>query len=99
MLLEDMGHDVTSVDSAKLAMNYIEAGNIDFVIADVLMPNIRGDELAADLARDYPALPVLLLTGHPGELHEDAKLHPLLFKPVDKARLREALSKVILATA
>ena len=98
MLLEDMGHDVISVESAKLALSLMETRDVDFVIADVLMPEIRGDELAGVIARNHRT-PVLLLTGHPGELNEDAKLHPLLFKPVDKARLREALSQTISATA
>jgi CheY-like chemotaxis protein len=94
-LLHDMGHEVVAISSASDALSMLEAMSFDALIVDVLMPAMRGDEFAAVVASKWPHLPILLLTGHPGELSEDAQELALLSKPVTRGQLAEALSKLV----
>ncbi|WP_147416759.1 PAS domain-containing sensor histidine kinase [Sphingomonas edaphi] len=94
-LLHDMGHEVIAISSATDGLSMLETMSFDALIVDVLMPAMRGDELAAVAAARWPHLPILLLTGHPGELREDAQELALLSKPVTRGQLTEALSKLV----
>ncbi len=40
-------------------------GRIDLVLTDVMMPALDGPTLSRRLARDWPSLPVLFMTGYP----------------------------------
>jgi len=46
-----------------LASESVRAGEIDIVITDVMMPEMDGLTLAENLKRQYPDLPVLILSG------------------------------------
>lgn len=40
-----------------------EAGEVDLVIADVLMPAMNGDEFAGQVARRWPRIPIVFISG------------------------------------
>jgi len=66
------------------------------VITDMLMPGIPGLELQRQIKREYPRLPVIMISGHRAEemkrraLSEGASA--FLYKPVDPNDLLHALS-------
>jgi signal transduction histidine kinase len=63
-LLEDLGHDVTEVHSAREALRLLEEGlRADLLITDHAMPGMTGMELADEVRRRRPQLPILLATG------------------------------------
>ncbi|MEM7787017.1 MAG: ATP-binding protein [Bacteroidota bacterium] len=63
-LLQLRNHVVQDVDGAPAALAALEATpGYDIVVTDLSMPEMNGMELAAEIRRLYPALPVLLLTG------------------------------------
>ncbi len=69
---------------------------IDLLISDVVMRGLSGPELAAELRRDRAGLPVLLISGYPGEAHEiDIEETAFLAKPFSRdvllAKVREVL--------
>jgi DNA-binding NarL/FixJ family response regulator len=68
LLLEDGGHDVVATTSdADSARQAVAAQRPDLVILDVRMPPRHDDDgaqLAAELRRDHPELPLLLLSQH-----------------------------------
>ncbi len=66
LALEDAGVIVHPVGSAKEAVNrLIELhGALDAVLSDVAMPERSGVELAGDIRARWPALPVILMSGH-----------------------------------
>ena len=65
LLLEDLGHTVVEAHSGDQALSLIEtAGPFDLVITDHAMPRMTGSQLAQELRRRAPALPVILATGY-----------------------------------
>ena len=63
-LPEDLGHQVIEVHSAIEALRLLDGGlAADLLITDHAMPGMTGIELAREVRRQYPQLPILLATG------------------------------------
>ena len=89
-LLEDLGHQVIEAHSAKEALRLLEGGlAADLLITDHAMPGMTGIELAREVRRQYPHLPILLATGF-AELEGS--------EVVDVARLAKPYTQAQLAT-
>jgi CheY-like chemotaxis protein len=65
-LLIELGYKVTMFGNAKdAASNIIDTGlKPDLVITDVVMPGMNGKQLADELHRAFPELPVLFMSGY-----------------------------------
>jgi CheY-like chemotaxis protein len=64
-MLEDLGHASQVVPSGMSALNVLRSdGTIDAVITDYAMPDMTGAELAVQISRLRPELPVILATGY-----------------------------------
>ncbi|TQV74572.1 nitrogen regulation protein NR(I) [Aliikangiella marina] len=63
-LLQDMGHQVTQTSSAESAIALLERQVFDLVMSDIRMSGKSGMELLAKCQRDYPELPVIIMTAH-----------------------------------
>ncbi|MEM8806571.1 MAG: response regulator [Cyanobacteria bacterium P01_G01_bin.38] len=84
-------------ESADEAWEIIEelanAGvRILIIVADWLMPGIRGDELLIQVHQRFPEIVTVLLTGHADEAaieraRQHANLHACIAKPWDEADL------------
>lgn len=71
----------------------------DLVITDLTMPEINGLEMAAEIHRRRPELPIILATGFKASLTNadlrKAGICELLEKPVARLKLADALHAVI----
>jgi CheY-like chemotaxis protein/anti-sigma regulatory factor (Ser/Thr protein kinase) len=94
-MLEDMGHTVTAVGSAREALNLLHAGkSFDMVITDHAMPQMTGSQFAVEALRRSADLKVLLATGY-AELPSGADIGlPRLAKPFTQADLAEAIARL-----
>ncbi len=64
-VLERKGYHVTRVERPSQALAVAQSSRrIDLAIVDVILPEQRGDELAAELRRVRPGLRVLFMSGH-----------------------------------
>jgi two-component system cell cycle sensor histidine kinase/response regulator CckA len=73
-LLESAGDVVTAVDDGLAALERIEAGGVDLVLLDLMLPDVNGLELCRRL-RSYENgayLPIIMLTALSGEAHRHA---------------------------
>jgi PAS domain S-box-containing protein len=90
LMLEDLGHTVIEAYSAADALSVINSGeHLDLVITDHSMPQMTGSELALEIAKLRPTLPVILATGY-AELPPGADQQiPRLAKPFTQAQLKD----------
>jgi CheY-like chemotaxis protein len=57
------GHDVTTVDDGVHALEALKKEAFQLLVTDIVMPGLDGIALALRAGRDYPDLPILLMTG------------------------------------
>jgi EAL domain-containing protein (putative c-di-GMP-specific phosphodiesterase class I) len=75
----------------------------DVIVADELMPNMRGSELLSRIAREFPATRRILLTGHAtpeaaARAVNEAGVVRLLLKPCPLEKLHEAIETALRTT-
>jgi signal transduction histidine kinase/CheY-like chemotaxis protein len=97
-MLSDLGYTVMRAASAREALETLANGraDVDVVFSDIIMPGgMSGIELARELKRLRPDLPVLLTTGYGGHDETTAHEFPVLRKPYAREDLAAALSRVM----
>ncbi|HZY30510.1 MAG TPA: sigma-54 dependent transcriptional regulator, partial [Candidatus Methylomirabilis sp.] len=64
MLLEKQGHRVITAAEGEQALQLVAEEPPDLVISDLRMPNVDGIALLAGIRKQYPELPVILITAY-----------------------------------
>jgi signal transduction histidine kinase len=94
-MVEDLGHAAIWVPSGAEALEVIRSGRqIDVVITDHAMPGMTGGQLAEQIHKLHPGMPIILATGFadlPGSYAQDL---PRLSKPYGPDELAQALAMV-----
>jgi DNA-binding NtrC family response regulator len=101
MMLEKLGYQTTTRLSSPDALAAFKAnpGNFDLVISDRGMPNMTGDQLAAELISIRPGIPIIICSGFGDE--KDVQrgkamgVKGFLMKPVAIGDLAEMVRKVL----
>lgn len=95
-MIGDLGYTPTRVPNAQEALARIELGlPVDAVFSDIIMPGgLNGIQLASELRKRRPELPILLTTGYSGHGVEDVQDFPVLRKPYDRDELGAALAQL-----
>jgi CheY-like chemotaxis protein len=97
--LTDLGYEAITVPSAEAALARLaEGGRVDLVFTDIMMPDGRtGLELARELRRIRPDLPILMTTGYAGEMIDLDLVDglPLIRKPYRQDDLAEAIERTL----
>ncbi|MGL3820493.1 response regulator [Sphingopyxis sp. R3-92] len=96
-MLEEMGHVVQQLPSAKDALGQIRAHPFDVVVTDYLMPGMSGLELAREARKIRPDMPVLMITGFADIADDTASDVPRLPKPFRSAEMARALHDAIMS--
>ena len=66
LLLEASGYSVVTATSGRQLLRFLtDAGVVDCVLLDYLMPEMNGDELAQKLHQQYPQLPMVAVSAVP----------------------------------
>jgi PAS domain S-box-containing protein len=100
-MLEEGGYEVLAARSGAEALAKAAAfeGGIDALVTDVIMPGMRGPELAARLREHRPDVRVVFVTGY-GERPFEQELGPretFLTKPLGMEALLAAVAQVLAA--
>lgn len=82
--LEQKGFDVTAVGDGVQALEALQNRSFDLLVTDIVMPGLDGIGLALRVTRDYPDLPVLLMTGYSAEQQRAYDLEELICKVLIK---------------
>lgn len=80
-LLGVHGHEAVGVSSAHEALDRLEERSWDLVLTDQGMPGMTGRELAHQIRKSFPDLPILLLTGDTDIDVNPAEINRVLTKP------------------
>jgi len=99
--LHSAGYDVVVAGDGPEALRLVDAQRrpFDLCVLDLLMPQMRGDELGRQLRLRDPDVKVLYFTGYSDRLFEDRTTlwehEAFLEKPVTVAGLLEAMSLLL----
>ena len=99
--VSELGHNVVACGNPLEAEALVEGrlaegrGGFDLILSDVLMPELTGPEMVAQLKRRWPQLSVLFVTGYAGDASEDAAFgdHDVLRKPFTLSALDRAIRR------
>lgn len=71
-ILQAVGYDVVEAGDGAAALELINTGvHVDLLIADLDMPVMRGDDMAEQVRRLRPGLPILYVTAHVAQLFRE----------------------------
>ena len=98
-VLKHFGYEPVGCSDGDAALAAFEAGHIDAVIADEVMPGISGTQLARALRRRRADLPIVLVSGYTGPMLSEralaAGVTEILKKPVQSRDIAAALARVL----
>jgi PAS domain S-box-containing protein len=99
--LERLGYQVlgTADPHEALEMFRYKSIQFDLVITDMTMPNMMGDELAAEIMKIRPDIPIILCTGFSGRISEaqalEKGIRAFVMKPLEINELAETVRNVL----
>src|SRR2546430_13292724 len=64
LVLRPEGYRLLQSDSGEAGLKLLEDGGIDLVLTDLQMAKVSGLDVLDHVTRDYPDLPVVIITGH-----------------------------------
>src|ERR1041385_1848708 len=95
------GHEVLVAADGGEALDVLvrESGRFDLLLADIKMPVMDGLALALATARDFPALPILLMTGFADQRARapgvEALISEVISKPFSVAEIKFAVTAAL----
>jgi two-component system, NtrC family, response regulator HupR/HoxA len=99
-------HEVIEADGVDQALSMLESTSADvkLIVCDYLMPGRSGVDLATEVRRRWPRIPVMLLTGFEGSddvqaALDDGLVHRLMTKPWRGAQLRAVVEEMLAGPA
>ena len=99
--LELDGHTIVAEADGAAALERLSAsdGAFDLLLSDIRMPLMDGIALSLAAARDFPSLPILLMTGYADQRERAhdllALIEDVVTKPFSVAEIRAAVSNVL----
>ncbi len=103
MTLQKAGYDVKEAEDGQKAIEVINTGDnrlfLDAIICDIRMPKINGVEAIAYFRKEYPRVPLIVVTGFPDVEMATSFLRQgivdYLVKPVEGEKLKAAVGKAM----
>jgi len=99
--LKRLGYRVTTRTSSIEALELfrVKPGEFDLVITDQTMPNMTGDNLAVELLRIRPDIPIILCTGFSHAITPEKAsalgIREFVMKPIVGAQLGRVVRRVL----
>jgi len=100
-ILESLGYDVETRTSSIEALELFKAqpDRFDLVVTDMTMPNMTGEDLALELMRIKPNIPIIICTGFSATI-DDRKaramgIRAFVWKPIVKREIAATIRKVL----
>jgi DNA-binding response OmpR family regulator len=96
-ILEHGGYDVTTAQSGTEGLALFRQGQWDWdiVTLDRSMPGMNGEEVAAEIRRLAPTMPLVLITGFTTAVVRPEVFDQILPKPFRAAELLECITQLL----
>jgi len=99
-ILEGAGFQVLRARSGRDALAIVREGSerLDLVILDVILPDVRGDEVASEVLELRPATRIVVMSGSAEPVHVGMALDArvvFLLKPFTAAQLLDAVHRAL----
>ncbi len=103
LILEKAGYEVLEAENGEMAIEALNTGEnrlvLDVVICDIRMPKINGVQAIEYFQREYPHVPIIVLTAYPetkmAVSFVRSGVADYLIKPVDAQKLRDAVASAM----
>jgi CheY-like chemotaxis protein len=97
------GHEIVTAQDGAEALEILTSadGAFDLLLTDIQMPVMDGIALALSVARDFPDVTILLMTGFADQRERasnlNALVHDVVTKPFSVADIRTAVADALAA--
>jgi DNA-binding NtrC family response regulator len=97
--LHDAGFEVVEASNGLEALDWLgTCGQLpDILVTDVIMPRMGGIELAGEAGQRWPGVPILMISGYPGDPGRAEAITRseaiFLEKPFDREQLLDAVRR------
>jgi two-component system response regulator HydG len=104
-LLGHFGYVVAGASNSEAAMNYVALARnrFDVIVTDLAMPGIDGLTFMTAAKKEFPDVPVIVMTGHMDQRTADEVLrlgaYAYLAKPLDTQHLVITLERALRSSA
>ncbi len=94
-LFNDLGYQAICADNANQALDYIEHQPIDMVTLDLRLPDMSGNDLLRELARQAFSKPVVVISANLENLRPHPLVKQALGKPFDVSNLVKVVNHYV----
>ena len=100
-MLSPLGYSVTTAENGREALALIQPAPTRFclVITDYSMPEMSGTDLAGEIKKISPAIPVILLSGYGDAISQEelsaSEIGAFLTKPVEARELSRTIHEIL----
>jgi len=63
-LLTGRGYDVITAENGQIALDILSKSRVNIIILDLTIPVMSGEEVLEVIAKEYPDIPVVIITGN-----------------------------------
>ena len=100
--LESRGHEVKVLADGVQALQTLQQNSFDMLLSDIVMLELDGIALALKVSRDWPDMPIVLITGYAEERQRahspEALVHSVVSKPFDLKKIYGVVDEALAAS-
>jgi CheY-like chemotaxis protein len=99
LMVRHAGHTARTACDGPAALDVLADATADIIVSDIRMPGMDGLELARLVRKDYPQIPIILMTGYLSEYSSGSAseigVDGILKKPFKSTDLIAAISRAV----
>jgi CheY-like chemotaxis protein len=97
MLLESEGYSVLLAPGGHEGLAILQSSRVEAVVLDYRMPHMSGDEVALEIRRRWPSIPIVLLSGYPQDVPEQMlnQVNAFVWKGGDPSEFLTAIREML----
>ena len=100
LMLQRLGYNVLTTSNGQEAIEIFKNNKVAFVILDMRMPGMNGDEVCLQMKKIKPKIKILLASGYVGFYSEDYLISigfdAFIKKPYDLRQLSEKIEDLLI---